>query len=81
MDLEARGVDAVVIVITSYSIHYTKLYEIIGLIGYGGIRIISAASDRMYQKMLIPITQLIDLTETYQRIRINLRDFMEAEIV
>jgi len=54
---------------------------VVGLVGYIGIKNIHAIDDAdtmLYEKMLVPISQLGDISVYYQRTRINLRDIIIA---
>ncbi|HNY12954.1 MAG TPA: MCP four helix bundle domain-containing protein, partial [Candidatus Wallbacteria bacterium] len=54
------------------------IVSIVGYIGIKNIRAIDEADTVLYEKMLVPITQLSDISVYYQRIRINLRDIIIA---
>jgi len=50
----------------------------IGFVGISNLNKISSNSEEMYRNMTIPITQLANITESFQRIRINSRDMLMA---
>jgi len=50
----------------------------IGFVGISNLNKVSANSEEMYRNMTIPITQLANITESFQRIRINSRDMLMA---
>jgi methyl-accepting chemotaxis protein len=52
---------------------------VIGYIGVTNINKIENADTMLYEKMLVPITQLDDIAVAFQRVRINLSDFVAAE--
>ncbi|QWV94715.1 MCP four helix bundle domain-containing protein [Geomonas oryzisoli] len=52
-----------------------------GVVGYFGIReihVIEAADNKLYEKVTIPIAQLQDISTSFQRMRVNLRDMMDT---
>ncbi|GFO65108.1 MCP four helix bundle domain-containing protein [Geomonas paludis] len=52
-----------------------------GVVGYFGIReihVIEAADTKLYEKVTIPIAQLQDISTSFQRMRVNLRDMMDT---
>ncbi len=51
----------------------------IGFIGIKKIREIDAADTKLYEKMTLPLSYLVDMSTNYQRLRINARDYMAAE--
>jgi methyl-accepting chemotaxis protein len=54
---------------------------VVGVVGYIGIKNLHAIEDVdkvLYEKMLVPITQLSDVSIYYQRMRVNLRDIIIA---
>ncbi|HOT76288.1 MAG TPA: MCP four helix bundle domain-containing protein, partial [Candidatus Wallbacteria bacterium] len=51
---------------------------VVGYIGIKNIRGIEEADKILYDKMLVPITQLGDASTYYQRIRVNIRDSIIA---
>ena len=50
----------------------------IGIIGMLGIKTINDADRVMYQNMTLPIGYTLKMTEDFQRIRINVRDMVDA---
>jgi methyl-accepting chemotaxis protein len=52
---------------------------VIGFIGVTNIRKIDNADTMLYEKMLLPIAQLGDIGVMFQRVRINLREFVQSE--
>ncbi|HSR35669.1 MAG TPA: MCP four helix bundle domain-containing protein, partial [Desulfurivibrionaceae bacterium] len=52
---------------------------IIGAVGIYDIREIDAASDKLYEKMTVPLGELADISVSFQRVRINLRDAVGAD--
>ncbi len=61
---------------------FITIAVIAGLIGYFGIREIhgiEAADVKLYEKITIPIAQLQDVSTSFQRIRVNLRDLLTAK--
>jgi methyl-accepting chemotaxis protein len=51
---------------------------IIGWVGVIKIHTIDDADTKLYEKITVPIGQLASITEDFQRIRINMRDLVEA---
>ena len=51
---------------------------LIGLVGIWGVGTVTDAGNRLYDKMTVPLGQLLKISETFQRIRINLRDLIDA---
>lgn len=51
----------------------------IGVFGIMQMRSIDAADTKLYEKMTVPLSQLLHITEAFQRVRINVRDLLEAE--
>ncbi|BCG46497.1 Methyl-accepting chemotaxis sensor/transducer protein [Citrifermentans bremense] len=51
---------------------------VIGFIGITKLRSIEEADTKLYQKITIPISQLQDISTSFQRIRINIRDMVAA---
>jgi methyl-accepting chemotaxis protein len=51
---------------------------IVGAFGIFNIRAISVADTSLYERMTVPIAQMMKATESFQRIRINLRDLVES---
>ena len=52
---------------------------IIGIISFIYLNNIKASDDNMYYHMTEPISYLISITESYQRIRVNLREIVLSE--
>lgn len=55
---------------------------IAGIIGYIGIKKIHEVDDRdtlLYQNMTVPLSQLTNISTTFQRIRVNTRDMILAQ--
>ena len=50
----------------------------IGAVGIVGINSITDADTVLYSRITVPLAQLIKVTETFQRVRINLRDLNDA---
>ena len=55
------------------------LTAIVGILGIIYIRQIDAADTRLYQNQTVPIGQLQDISVSFQRIRVNLRDMLLAK--
>ena len=51
----------------------------IGAVGVLKIRQINAADTRLYEKMTAPLGDLANMSISFQRVRINLRDFLEGK--
>jgi len=51
----------------------------IGFVGIKDISEIENNDTKLYEKMTLPLSNLIDMATNYQRIRINVRDFIGAE--
>ncbi|MBF0342698.1 MAG: MCP four helix bundle domain-containing protein [Nitrospirae bacterium] len=51
---------------------------IVGVVGIVNLHKIDDADTFLYEKMTVPISQIADITQDFQRIRINLRDFATA---
>jgi methyl-accepting chemotaxis protein len=51
----------------------------IGIFGIANLRSLAAADSRMYETMAKPLGDLIVMAESFQRIRLNVRFFLEAE--
>ena len=47
---------------------------VVGYIGMSNIKTIDDADTKLYEKMTVPLGQIIDMTTLYQRMRVNLRD-------
>ncbi|MBJ6752459.1 MCP four helix bundle domain-containing protein [Geomonas anaerohicana] len=61
---------------------FIAIAVIAGAIGYFGIREIhniEAADSKLYERITIPIAQLQDVSTSFQRIRVNLRDLLTAK--
>ncbi|TGU71464.1 methyl-accepting chemotaxis protein [Geomonas terrae] len=61
---------------------FITIAVIAGLVGYFGIREIhgiEAADAKLYERITIPIAQLQDVSTSFQRIRVNLRDLLTAK--
>ena len=52
---------------------------VIGWIGITKLKQLDEADTKLYEKITIPIGDLSDISTSFQRIRINLRDLVEAE--
>ncbi|MFZ5774743.1 MAG: methyl-accepting chemotaxis protein [Thermodesulfobacteriota bacterium] len=52
---------------------------VIGFIGVRGIKTVDEADTMLYEKMTVPLGLLGDIGIDFQRIRINVREFVEAE--
>ena len=52
---------------------------LIGVIGIGKLRVIDAADTLLYEKMLVPVNQLGEMSTFFQRQRVNLRDAILAD--
>ncbi len=52
---------------------------LVGVVGILGLKRIQASDVLLYQKVAIPLADLITVTESFQRIRINLRDAIEVQ--
>ena len=60
---------------------FVLVAAIAGLIGYEGISSLKSADNsdtRLYQKMTVPLGDLVDITNTFQQTRIKLRDAIRA---
>ncbi len=51
----------------------------VSIFGIVNMQRISRADSFMYDNMLVPITNLLTITENFQRIRVNVRDLLDAE--
>ncbi|MBT0666663.1 MCP four helix bundle domain-containing protein, partial [Geobacter pelophilus] len=51
---------------------------VIGVIGMINIKKIAAEDEKLYEKVTLPISQLQSISVAFQRIRINVRDLLEA---
>jgi methyl-accepting chemotaxis protein len=51
----------------------------IGVIGVVKLKLLDENGSKMYEKIAIPISELASITEDFQRVRINLRDLVEAD--
>ena len=51
---------------------------VIGITGLYGIKTIAGASVGMYQNVVVPASNLLTITESFQRVRINLHEYLEA---
>lgn len=54
------------------------LGAIIGVFGIINLQRIEAAETFLYKNMTVPVANLLTITEVFQRIRINVRDYLEA---
>ena len=52
---------------------------VIGVVGITNIKKIDHADTMMYEKIVIPLGQLSDISTSFQRIRVNVRDFAYAK--
>ena len=52
---------------------------VIGVVGITNIKKIDHADTVMYEKIVIPLGQLSDISTSFQRIRVNVRDFAYAK--
>ena len=52
---------------------------VVGVFGIINIKKIDAADTKMYEMMLVPTEELGKITESFQRVRINLRDAVTAD--
>jgi len=52
---------------------------VIGVVGIRGLAVVSEANKTMYEKMALPLGQLGHISTYFQRIRINIRDYMIAK--
>jgi methyl-accepting chemotaxis protein len=52
---------------------------VIGIIGLVNINNMATSAEFMYQNQTMPVGQLVKITESFQRQRINIRDLIEAE--
>jgi methyl-accepting chemotaxis protein len=50
---------------------------VIGTMGIIKIRQIDAADTKLYERMTVPLGDLAYMSVSFQRVRINLRDFVE----
>jgi methyl-accepting chemotaxis protein len=51
---------------------------VIGFIGILNIKKIAAEDEKLYEKVTLPISQLQTISVAFQRVRINVRDLLEA---
>lgn len=51
----------------------------VGYIGYTKIREINDADTRLYELMTVPLANIAHMSTDYQRVRINVRDYIYAE--
>jgi methyl-accepting chemotaxis protein len=51
---------------------------IIGIVGFVGIKTIDAADTKLYEKMTLPLTYIIHIDNSFQRIRVNIRDLFRT---
>jgi len=61
--------------LTSY-ILLALIAGVVGIFGIVKIKEIDDADTMLYEKMTVPLTQIADMQISYQRIRINLRDYI-----
>ncbi|MBI4979236.1 MAG: methyl-accepting chemotaxis protein [Spirochaetes bacterium] len=52
---------------------------VIGVFGMTQIKSIEESDKRLYEKVTVPIGQLMDIAVSFQRVRINVRDMVDAE--
>ena len=52
---------------------------IIGFIGVKEILTVEAGSEKMYEEITIPLEELGDIAVNFQRVRINIREFVDAD--
>ncbi len=55
---------------------------ITGIVGYVGIkqiRVIETADTKLYEKVTVPLGELGNISVAFQRVRINLREYIETE--
>lgn len=57
----------------------TLLALVVGLVGIFSMRSIESGAQSMYTNMTVPLGQIAEIAETFQRVRINLRDMVFAE--
>ncbi|WP_026842904.1 MCP four helix bundle domain-containing protein, partial [Citrifermentans bremense] len=60
---------------------FISVAAIAAIIGYFGIREMSAIEEAdiaLYEKITVPITELQDISTSFQRVRVNLRDMILA---
>lgn len=50
----------------------------VGVFGIANLRTLAAADTFMYENMTVPISELLTITESFQRVRINVRDLLMA---
>ncbi|MDH4200021.1 MAG: carbonic anhydrase family protein [Spirochaetia bacterium] len=55
------------------------LGTVIGIIGIRAVNTIASANQKMYEKMAVPLSQLGQISTYFQRVRINLGNFVSAE--
>jgi len=65
--------------ITSGFVFVALIAGIIGFIGVKEIKVIDDADTKLYEKMAVPLGQLGDIGVNFQRIRINVREYVEAD--
>jgi methyl-accepting chemotaxis protein len=65
--------------ITSGFVFVALIAGIVGFIGVKEIHVIEDAGTELYETMTIPLSQLGDMGVNFQRVRINVREYVEAD--
>lgn len=52
---------------------------LIGFIGIRGVKAVSSEAAHLYDNQVIPISELQDISTAFQRVRVNIRDLMDAK--
>jgi methyl-accepting chemotaxis protein len=55
------------------------LGAVVGVVGIFSMRKIDAADTFLYENMTVPISNLLTITEAFQRVRVNVRDLLDAK--
>jgi len=55
------------------------LGAVVGVLGIVSMRKIDAADTFLYENMTVPISNLLTITEAFQRVRVNVRDLLDAQ--
>jgi methyl-accepting chemotaxis protein len=63
--------------IVSFSV-VAMIAAVVGIVGMRSTSALAAAVERQYTRMTVPTAQLLRITESFQRIRINVRDELDA---
>jgi len=55
------------------------LGAVVGVVGIVSMRKIDAADTFLYENMTVPISNLLTITEAFQRVRVNVRDLLDTD--